>query len=89
MREQLTDENFNRLKEMLVEHVQAETNGVVDLHTKIDETNKKIDAFILKMDPMLDAYINARGFYTTFTLILKFLALVSAGIGAVIFIKKL
>jgi len=89
MKETLTDENFNRLKDMLVEHVLAETNGVSDLHSKLDGTNERIDSLMAKLEPMIDTYTNARGFYNTFTWFLKFLGLLAAGLGALFFFKKL
>jgi hypothetical protein len=56
---------------------------------KIDELIDKIDALTAKVEPLVEIYTNSLGAYKTVTWFLKFIALLAAGIGALIFIKKI
>ena len=56
---------------------------------KIDELIEKIDLLTAKVDPLVEIYINSLGAYKAVTWFLKFAALLGAGIGAVLFLRKL
>ena len=57
--------------------------------TKIDELIEKIDALTAKVEPLVEIYTNSLGAYKAITWFLKFAALLAAGIGAVLFLRKL
>jgi hypothetical protein len=56
---------------------------------KIDELIEKIDALTAKVEPLVEIYTNSLGAYKTVTWFLKLAAMVGAGIGAIIFLKKI
>jgi hypothetical protein len=56
---------------------------------KIDELIEKIDALTAKVDPLVEIYTNSLGAYKTVTWFLKFAAILAAGVGAVLFLRKL
>lgn len=55
---------------------------------KIDELIEKIDALSAKVEPLVDIYTNSLGAYKTITWFLKLMAVIAAGIGAIIFIRN-
>ena len=56
---------------------------------KIDELIEKIDALTAKVDPLVEIYTNSLGAYKTVTWFLKFAAVLAAGVGAVLFLRKI
>lgn len=57
--------------------------------TKIDELIQKIDALSAKVEPLVEIYTNSLGAYKTITWVLKLLAIISAGVAALLFLRKL
>lgn len=57
--------------------------------TKIDELIEKIDLLSAKVEPLVEIYTNSIGAYKTITWFLKLLAIISAGIAALLFLRKL
>lgn len=57
--------------------------------SKIDELIEKIDALTAKVEPLVEIYTNSIGAYRTITWFLKVMAVIAAGVGAIIFLKKI
>jgi hypothetical protein len=56
---------------------------------KIDELMIEIKALREEVKPLVEIYTNSIGAYKTITWFLKLVALIAAGIGALMFIKKI
>lgn len=76
------DKEIHELKQMLVNNMQLE-------NTEIKELLDEIKGLREEVKPLIDIYTDSIGAYKVITWALKFAALIAAGIGAIMFIRKL
>jgi hypothetical protein len=76
------NDRFEYLLETLKVHIEEEHKSRQDLEDKMDE-------LIHTINPLVDVYNNSRGVYNSVTFIMKFAAILSAGVAAIIFLRKL
>lgn len=96
--------NINKLEDisisMVHKHVEAENDRfeylLETLRTHIEEEHKsrqdledKMDELINTINPLVDVYNNSRGVYNSVTFLMKFAAVISAGVAAIIFLRKI
>lgn len=93
----MTPEQFTELKEALAQTVQVSVNGKIDrLNTKLDTHIDGFNRYVKDdmewketVEPVVKAFENTSWLWKLFIGILKFLGLVSVGIGAWMTIKQI
>jgi hypothetical protein len=76
------DKEIEELKELLRDHIEGEEKTVHEILNEIKLLREQIT-------PLVELWNNGNGFYKVFMWALKSVALLSAGIGAILFLKKL
>lgn len=77
-----SDKEIEELKELLRDHIEGEEKTVHEILNEIKLLREQIT-------PLVELWNNGNGFYKVFMWALKSVALLSAGIGAILFLKKL
>ena len=77
-----TEKQIEELSDMLKNHITAENRDMADLLSEFREFREEVK-------PMLELYNNSRGFYTIIVGTLKILAMLGAGIAALLYIKHI
>lgn len=76
------DREIEELKVLLRDHIEGEEKTVHEILNEIKLLREQIT-------PLVELWNNGNGFYKVFMWALKSVALLSAGIGAILFLKKL
>lgn len=76
------DKEIHELKTMLINHMQVE-------NTEIKELLDEIKALREEVKPLIDIYTDSIGAYKVITFSLKFIGIIAAGVGSIIFLKRI
>ena len=83
------DKKVDDLSKAFADHLAVEQARFDELKHILLEQNKGHEQFRDEVKPLVEIYTDSVGTYKVITFILKFLAIIGAGVGALIFLKKI